>query len=94
MRRRRSAVHSPPEPEWCSGLNEGERVPARIGQRRRTLREQRGWSQGQLAQNARIAQATVSRMEAGKKIPRLTTLVIVATSLGTTLNDLLPPVRR
>lgn len=33
-------------------------------------------------------------MEAGKKIPRLTTLVIVATSLGTTLNDLLPPVRR
>ena len=65
-----------------------------IGQRIRMLREERGWSQARLAQNARIAQATVSRMEAGKKIPRLTTLVIVATSLGTTLNDLLPPVRR
>lgn len=71
-----------------------QEVASWIGRRIRTLREQRGWSQAQLAHNARIAQATVSRMEAGKKIPRLTTLVIVATSLGTTLNDLLPPVRR
>ena len=71
-----------------------ERVPTRIFERIRTLREERGWSQASHAQNARIAPATVSRIEAGKKIPRLTTLVIVATSLGTTLNDMLPPVRR
>lgn len=74
-------------------MSREEEVAKWIGQRIRALREERGWSQAQLAQVSRIAQATISRIEAGRKIPRLTTLVIVATSLGTNLNEVLPPVR-
>ncbi len=60
----------------------------------RTLRKQKGWSQGDLARESGIARGTVSKIETGSDSnPRMSTLVSLAAALGVRIDDLLYPPR-
>ena len=54
-------------------------------------REQRGWSQDQLAAEAGMTQAQVALIEAGQANPTLRSLVKLAHALGCTLSELSAP---
>lgn len=60
-----------------------------IARRIRLERDARGWSQGQLAEAAGIAKATVSKVERGEMSPTATLLVRLASAFGLTLAGLL-----
>ena len=67
-----------------------------IGERLRRLRLQRGWSQGQLAiqarrytPNAQLARETISRLENNRRPPDLWVLEACAAALGVGVDDLL-----
>jgi transcriptional regulator with XRE-family HTH domain len=57
----------------------------------RTLREARGWSLGELAQNARVTQPVVARFEAGGTVPTLPVLERLAHALDADLVVKLTP---
>jgi transcriptional regulator with XRE-family HTH domain len=59
-----------------------------LGQRVRTLRKQRGWSQEQFAFDTGFGRSFTSSIERGTKDIRLSTLVKLADSFGITINDL------
>jgi transcriptional regulator with XRE-family HTH domain len=50
------------------------RLAFELGQAVRELREQRGWSQSQLARKAGMTQSAVARFEAGGTVPTLAVL--------------------
>lgn len=56
--------------------------PAEIGRRIRTARAWAGLSQEELAQMLEVSEATVRRMEQGKKIPRSSDLLYIAEICG------------
>lgn len=60
-----------------------------IGERVRTLRHELGWSQEQLAEEAGVAQGTLSRIENGHVDMRLVTLGFVAKALNIPVTELL-----
>ena len=57
-----------------------------LGRTVRALREQRGWSQTQLATAARMTQSAVARFEAGGTIPSLPVLERLAHALDAELS--------
>lgn len=60
------------------------------GRRLKALREQRRWTQEDLAERAGISnRATIAAMEAGTKAPRLVRLKALAGALGVTVSELL-----
>lgn len=61
-----------------------------FGQRVRTLREGKGWSQVDLAYEAGIDPRSVSRIETGRQDVRLSVIVALATALGCKIDDLIP----
>ena len=70
---------------------EERRYMSALGRRVRTLREQRGLTQQELAARACIAADMVSRLENGHyKSPGLRTLLRVARGLQVAVHDLLP----
>lgn len=60
----------------------------RVGDRIKELREQKGWSQGQLAKYSGIPRPTISQIEK-KSDPRSETLNRIAIALNTTAEELL-----
>jgi len=54
----------------------------------RSLREQRGWSQQELADRANITKKTVYRIETARASPTLDMLICLAEGLEITLRDL------
>lgn len=54
----------------------------------RKLRESRGWSQQQLADNSGVPRPTVAHLESGDGNPTLSVLVRIATALGVSLEHL------
>ena len=54
----------------------------------RSLRETRGWSQQQLADNSGVPRPTIAHLESGEGNPTLSVLVRVASALGVTLEQL------
>jgi len=56
-----------------------------IGAAIRLARESKGMSQGELAQRARVTQATVSRIESGARRGDIETLALIAAGLGLAL---------
>jgi ribosome-binding protein aMBF1 (putative translation factor) len=56
-----------------------------LGRSVRVLREQRGWSQAQLAAAAKMTQSAVARFEAGGTIPSLPVLDRLAQALDADL---------
>lgn len=58
--------------------------------RLRRLRQAKGWRQVDLAKKARVTQALISQLEAGKKAsPSVVPLLRIARALGVTLEELL-----
>ena len=55
------------------------------------LREQKGWSQTQLAQAASMTQSAVARFEAGGTVPTLVVLQRLARALGADLTVQVTP---
>lgn len=64
-------------------------LAATFGQRLKFAREAQGWSQSELARQTSLAQAQVSRMEAGLAVPKAPILVRLATSLSVSTDYLL-----
>lgn len=61
-----------------------------VGQRIKQEREQRGWSQGELARRSGVLQGVLSRIESGaRKVPRSDTLQQIAAALAVSTDYLL-----
>lgn len=56
----------------------------------RLARELRGWSQRELADRAGLKQAQISRLESGKREPRLSTVRALADALGVDSDRIFP----
>lgn len=70
------------------GADEGyaaARLAYELGKAVRERREQRGWTQGQLAAAAGMTQSAVARFEAGGTVPTIPVLDRLATALGAKL---------
>jgi ribosome-binding protein aMBF1 (putative translation factor) len=65
---------------------DGARLAFQLGRAVRELREQRGWSQAQLARAAGMTQSAVARFEAGGTVPTLPVLERLAHALDVTLD--------
>ena len=60
----------------------------KLGQRLRKLRQERGWTQEQLAERAGKHWTYIGGIERGTRNPTVTVLEAVTTALGITLADL------
>lgn len=80
LRRRRMA-----EPGAAEAYD-AARLAFDLGRAVRDLREQRGWSQTQLAQAAGMTQSAVARLEAGGTVPTLAVLERIAQALDVELS--------
>lgn len=67
------------------------RLAFELGTEVRSLREQRGWSQTQLAERAGMTQSAMARFEAGGTVPTLPVLERVAAALEMRLSIELTP---
>ncbi|HTH18201.1 MAG TPA: helix-turn-helix transcriptional regulator [Magnetospirillum sp.] len=65
------------------------RLKAIVGTNVKTLREQRGWSQEQLAVTVDRTWQSISHIETGKSLPPLPTLAALATTFGVPIARLL-----
>lgn len=64
---------------------EGARIAFELGKTVREMREERGWTQGQLADAADMTQPAVARFEAGGTVPTIPVLERLAHALGAEL---------
>lgn len=67
------------------------RLAFELGAEVRTLREQRGWTQTELAERAGMTQSAMARFEAGGTVPTLPVLERVAAALEMRLSIALTP---
>lgn len=65
-----------------------------LGNRIRSRREELGLNQIELAEKSRLTQATISRIESDKLIPKATTLIVLAITLDLAPNAFLKDERR
>jgi len=65
-----------------------ETVRRRIGARIVELREQREWSQGELARRLGVGRARLGKWETGEHAPRIVHLLALQTALGVSLDEL------
>lgn len=63
----------------------------KLGTHLRSLRNQRGWTLGDLAQRTGVSEAYLSRLEGGERQPSLAVLFNLAQAFGTTLPALFEP---
>ena len=61
-----------------------------IGQRLKQLRQERGWSQTELAERSGLTGSAISYIESGNRVPGSLTLMKLAEGLDVTLDDLYP----
>lgn len=78
----RSRQASPPDPDVLARA---------IGRRIREAREDRGWTQQDLADRTGIRRPNVARLERGSGLPNLATLLKVAAGLEIALEQLVAP---
>ncbi|MGW1679009.1 helix-turn-helix domain-containing protein [Saccharopolyspora sp. NPDC002376] len=69
----------------ASETYEATRIAYELGRTTRELREQRAWTQSQLAEAAGMSQPAVARFEAGGTIPTIPLLEQLARALGVEL---------
>lgn len=65
-----------------------------LGNKIRSRREELGLNQIELAKKSRLTQATISRIESDKLMPKATTLIVLAVSLDLAPNEFLKEERR
>lgn len=68
---------------------EGSPPPETLGERIRRLRQEKGWTQRELARRAGLKPAAISKYELGIYQPSLAVLIAIADALGTTTDHLL-----
>lgn len=68
---------------------EGSPPPDALGERIRRLRQEKGWTQRELATHAGLKPAGLSKYELGIYQPSLATVKAIADALGTTADHLL-----
>lgn len=61
---------------------------AHLGDRLRSLRQERGWTQADLAQRVGIGQQVLSGYETGRRTPSLETTLALARTLDVSVDDL------
>jgi transcriptional regulator with XRE-family HTH domain len=66
-----------------------DRVPERIGENLRRIRNREGLSQEQLAWRASLHRTEIGLLENGKRVPRIDTLMQLAGALGVPAEELL-----
>lgn len=66
-----------------------DEVTARLGGRVRRLRNDREWSQAELARRVGVTQGQIAKIERGDRSARLSTAARLADALGVGLDDLL-----
>lgn len=64
-------------------------VAREFAERLRKTRERQGYNQSELARRSGLTPAAISQLEGGQREPNFSTLVRLATALGTTPNDLM-----
>ncbi|WP_246025148.1 helix-turn-helix domain-containing protein [Saccharopolyspora antimicrobica] len=69
----------------ASEAYEATRIAFELGRTTRELREQRSWTQAQLAEAAGMSQPAVARFEAGGTVPTIPLLERLARALGVEL---------
>ena len=89
-------------PEMVGGIHEGsagsitetpeklQKHTDHVGNAIKNKREEKGWTQVQLAEASGLPQSHVSRLESGVHSPSFTTLEKIAKALGTSVGDLDP----
>ena len=70
---------------------EAAKLAFELGAAVRTLREEKGWSQNQLAKVASMTQSAVARFEAGGTVPTLPVLQRIAKALDANLTVQVTP---
>ena len=65
-----------------------EAVAKQFGEKIRTLREQKGWQQNELAERAGCSKARLSMIEAGKHFPLWPMVKKLASALGVSTDEL------
>lgn len=68
---------------------ESEEYLLKFGERLTKLRKAKGYSQDRLCNEAGFSRGTVSKIEAGKVDPKLTTLARIAETIGVPLKKIL-----
>lgn len=64
-------------------------IRVRLGNRVRSLRRERGWTQVEMAEMLGLDRSYLSEIETGKKDPSLRVLKTIADGVGLTLSQLL-----
>ena len=64
-------------------------MPSNVGIAIKTIREQKGLSQNQLAKKSGISQSAISSIESTTKSPSIDTVFEIASALGISITDLL-----
>jgi transcriptional regulator with XRE-family HTH domain len=72
------------------GQAQDERLIKKFGKNLKEIREKKGISLRDLALEADLSANTISEIELGKRDPRMTTVVKLASALGIDPADLLP----
>jgi transcriptional regulator with XRE-family HTH domain len=72
------------------GQAQDERLIKKFGRNLKEIREKKGISLRDLALEADLSANTISEIELGKRDPRMTTVVKLASALGIDPADLLP----
>ncbi|GAA3442177.1 helix-turn-helix domain-containing protein [Planomonospora venezuelensis] len=72
---------------------EAARLAYELGKAVRAMREERGWTQSDLARRASMTQSAVARFEAGGTMPTIPLLERLAEALGMRLNVGFQPLR-
>ncbi len=70
---------------YCGVPND---VRARFGNKLRTLRRKRGWTQLELAEHLGLDRSYLAEIEEGKRNPALMNLEVIAEGFGLTLSQL------
>ena len=87
---RKAAPAARPEPTAPAADDDGEALDTvAVGRRIRTLRKAAGMTLEQLGESVGTVASQLSLLENGKREPRISQLMRVATALGTSLDDLL-----
>ncbi|MEW5926993.1 MAG: helix-turn-helix transcriptional regulator [Gemmatimonadota bacterium] len=68
---------------------ESESAAREFAERLRKTRERQGLNQSDIARRSGLTPAAISQLEGGQREPNFSTLVRLATALGTTPNDLM-----
>lgn len=71
--------------QGAAEAHEATRLAYELGKTVRELREQRGWTQTQLAEASKMTQPAVARFEAGGTVPTIPVLERLAHALGAEL---------